>query len=326
MSDFLRSVDQRTRLAGTNRLEVLLFSLGIDTQTSHEEVFAINVFKIREVMHSPQITHAPDMPPGVKGMISVRGQIIPVVDLAHFFVMQVKEPPRILIVTEFNRSTQGFLVHSVEQIHRLNWNEIKVPPPMLADRLGGLVTAVTELEDKRIVMIIDVEKILSETSGKVEDNSAFEGIERIPSNATVLYADDSSVARKQIAKTLDALGIKHISAKNGVEAWDRLMEIAERAEIMRVPTSELLQLILTDVEMPSMDGYVLTRKIKQDKRFRGIPVIMHSSLSSDSNITVGESVGVDAYVSKFDPRELVKAIAPYIKIHETPAPIPPRAP
>jgi len=201
-----------------------------------------------------------------------------------------------------------------------------VPPPMLADRLGGLVSAVTELEDKRIVMIIDVEKILSETSGKVEDNSAFEGIERIPSNATVLYADDSSVARKQIAKTLDALGIKHISAKNGVEAWDRLMEIAERAEIMRVPTSELLQLILTDVEMPSMDGYVLTRKIKQDKRFRGIPVIMHSSLSSDSNITVGESVGVDAYVSKFDPRELVKAIAPYIKIHETPAPIPPRAP
>lgn len=319
MSDFIRSVDQRTRLAGTNQLEVLLFSLGFNSQTNHEEVFAINVFKIREVMHVPQLTHAPDMPPGVKGMISVRGQIIPVVDLAHFFSMQIKEEPKILIITEFNRSTQGFLVHSVEQIKRLDWNEIKVPPQMMADRLGGLVTAVTELEDKRIVMIIDVEKVLSETSGKVEDNSAFEGIEHVPNNSTVLYADDSSVARKQIAKTLDALGTKHISAKNGVEAWERLLEIAERAEIMRVPTSELLQLILTDIEMPGMDGYVLTRKIKQDKRFKGIPVIMHSSLSSDSNITIGESVGVDAYVSKFDPRELVKVIAPYIKAHAAPA-------
>lgn len=319
MSDFNHSVDQRTRLAGTNRLEILLFSLGMDTQTGHEEVFGLNVFKIREVMHIPQLTHAPDMPPGVKGMISLRGHMIPVIDLAQFCNMQVKEPPNILIVTDFNRSTQGFLVHSVEQIRRMDWQDIKVPPPMMADHLGGLVTAVTELEDKRIVMLIDVEKILAETTGKLRDDAAFEGMEKIQNDSTILYADDSTVARKQIAKTLDTLGIKHISAKNGEEAWLRLLEIAERAEITKVPISKLLRLVLTDIEMPGMDGYVLTRKIKEDKRFKNIPVIMHSSLSADANIIVGNSTGIDAYVPKFDPRELAKAIAPFIDIQDSTA-------
>jgi two-component system, chemotaxis family, chemotaxis protein CheV len=319
MNDFIQSVDQRTRLAGANRLEILLFSLGMDAQTGHEEVFGLNVFKIREVMHIPQLTYAPDMPPGVKGMISLRGHMIPVIDLAHYCDIKVNEPPNILIVTDFNRSTQGFLVHSVEQIRRMDWQDIKVPPPMMADRLGGLVTAVTELEDKRIVMLIDVEKILAETTGEMKDDTAFEGMEKIQNDSTVLYVDDSTVARNQIAKTLDTLGIKHISAKNGEEAWLRLLEIAERAEITGIPISKLLHLVLTDVEMPGMDGYVLTRKIKEDKRFKDIPVIMHSSLSADANIIVGNSTGVDAYVSKFDPRELAKAIAPYIDIQDSTA-------
>jgi two-component system, chemotaxis family, chemotaxis protein CheV len=316
MSNLIRSVDQRTRIAGTNQLEILLFNLGRKTQTDRNEVFGLNVFKIREVMHVPQLALAPDMPPGVKGMTSLRGQIIPVIDLAHYLAMPVSEQTKILIVTEFNRSTQAFLVDSVEMIQHLAWNDIKVPPPMIANRLGGLVTAVTELEDGRIVMILDVEKILSDTLGKGEDNSAFDGIEKIRNTLKVLYADDSSAARNQIAKTLDALGIKHMSAKNGEEAWQRLQEIAERAKIQNVPTSELLQLVLTDIEMPGMDGYVLTRKIKEDARFNGIPVIIHSSLSADSNITVGKSVGVDAYVSKFHPQELAKALLPFIKSHE----------
>ena len=163
-NNFIQSVDERTRLAGANRLEILLFSLGKDENTGREEVFGINVFKIREVMHVPNVTHAPDMPPGVKGMVSLRGQMIPVIDLAHFCEMNVIEQPNVLIVTEFNRATQGFLVSSVEQILRMEWNEIKVPPSMLANRMGGLVTAVTELPDQRIVMVIDVEKVLAETS------------------------------------------------------------------------------------------------------------------------------------------------------------------
>lgn len=312
-NNFMQSVDERTSLAGANRLEILLFSLGKDENTGREEVFGINVFKIREVLTVPTITCAPDMPPGVKGLVSLRGQMIPVVDLAHFCEMNVKEPANNLIVTEFNRTTQGFLVNSVEQILRMEWGEIKVPPPMLANRLGGLVTAVTELPDQRIVMVIDVEKVLFETSLTEDEDIKFEGIEKLSEDVTILFADDSSVARKQIAKTLDTLGVKHLSSKNGEEAWARLEELAERAKALGIPVFELVQVVLTDIEMPGMDGYVLTRKIKEDNRFAGIPVIMHSSLSAKANITIGESVGVDAYVPKFDPRELSKTLAPFIK-------------
>ena len=316
MDTFIQSVDERTRLAGANRLEILLFSLGKDSNSGREEVFGINVFKIREVMQIPEITHAPDMPPGVKGMVCLRGQMIPVIDMAHYCDMTVEEPPNILIVTEYNRNTQGFLVNSVEQILRMEWSEIKVPPPMMANRHGGLVTAVTELKDSRIVMVLDVEKVLAETSLDADDPARFEGIKEFDTKATVLYADDSSVARSQIAKTLDTLGVEAISAKNGEEAWARLNEVAERAKVMGAPVSDLINLVLTDIEMPGMDGYVLTRKIKEDPRFKGIPVIMHSSLSAEANITIGKSVGVDAYVAKFDPRELAKTLDPYINIKE----------
>lgn len=313
MDTLMQSVDDRTRLAGANRLEVLLFSLGKDEQTDREEVFGINVFKIREVMHVPEITQAPDMPAGVKGMVCLRGDMIPVIDLVHFCNLNMTEEPKVLIVTEFNRKTQGFLVNSVEQILRMEWNEIKVPPAMLANRLGGLVTAVTELKDGRIVMVLDVEKVLAETSEDIDDPTQFEGVQHLNTKATILFADDSSVARKQISKTLDTLGIEYMSAKNGEEAWERMEEQAEHAKSLGVPTKDIINLVLTDIEMPGMDGYVLTRKIKDDPRMKDIPVVMHSSLSADANVTIGKSVGVDAYVAKFDPRELAKTLEPFLK-------------
>ena len=312
MANFIQSVDARTQLAGANRLEILLFSLGLNSENNREEVFGINVFKVREVMNLPEITRAPDMPPGVVGFVSLRGQMIPVVDLAHFCNVNIDQPPSVLIITEYNKSIQGFLVNSVEQILRMEWNDIKVPPSMLAHRLGGLVTAVSELQDNRIVMILDVEKVLAETSTSEDDEHRFEGIDPLNVDATVVYADDSSVARKQIEQTLDHIGVKHIGTKNGIEAWDKLQELASRAEKMNIPMHEMVSLILTDIEMPGMDGYVLTRKVKDDNRFRGIPIIMHSSLSADANMNLGKTVGADGYVAKFDPQELVATIKPYL--------------
>ena len=317
MSQLISSVDQRTKLAGANRLEILLFSLGKTSQNNErEETFGINVFKVREVMHIPEITHAPDMPPGVKGMISLRGAMIPVVDLAHFCNLEATEPPNILIVTEYNRNSQGFLVNSVEQIIRMEWSDIKVPPPMMANQHGGLITAVTELKDKRIVMVMDVEKVLAETMPSADEDALFENMGQARIEATVLFADDSSVARKQIARTLDQLGITHISSRNGVEAWDRLKEIALRAEALGKPVSDFISAILTDIEMPEMDGYVLTKHIKSDPRFNNIPVIMHSSLSAKANITIGKSVGADDYVGKFDPRELSSKILKVLNVDD----------
>ena len=318
MSNFINSVDERTQLAGANRLEVLLFSLGFDQNTQREEVFGLNVFKIREVIQVPAITRAPDMPTGVKGMVSLRGSMIPVIDLAHFCNMQVNEPPTKLIVTEYNRTTQGLLVSSVEQILRMEWNDIKVPPPMMANRMGGLVTAVTELKDGRIAMVLDVEKILADTANLLGDPSVYEGIENKGLQGTVLFADDSAVARKQISDTLDHMGLNYLSAKNGEEAWEKLKELATRAEASHTPLSEMLQAIITDVEMPGMDGYVLTKKIKADSRFAGIPVVMHSSLSADANMKLGRQVGADAYLAKFDAVELANLLEPLMHTRALP--------
>lgn len=309
MANFIQSVDERTNLAGTNKLEVLLFSLGKDINTQREEVFGINVFKVREVMHVPAITHAPDMPEAVVGMTSLRGIMVPVVDLALFCGVTKKEPPEILIVTEYNKHMQGFLVHSVENILRLQWSDIKVPPQMLTDRLGGLVTAVTELKDERIVMIMDVERVLAETAHFGEEESLFNDVESLENEGyTIMFADDSSVARKQIERTLEHMHVAHISAHNGAQAWAKLREIADKADTTGLPVSRYVQAILTDVEMPEMDGYVLTKNIKADLRFKGIPVIMHSSLSADANQSLGKGVGADAYVAKFQPQELSETL------------------
>lgn len=307
-----RAATERTSLAGANRLEVLLFSLGLDRRTGRDEVFGINVFKVREVMRAPDITHAPDMPPGVEGLVSLRGYMVPVINVAKFCDMDVEKTPRIIIVTEYNRQTQALLVDSVDHILRMEWSNMKVPPPMLAHRLGGLVTAVTELEDKRIVMILDVEKILVETAKLGLDIDELDQVEVLGAQRTVLYADDSSMARKQIEQVLRQLDVTSIGTRNGSEAWHKLEELAARAEAAHQPVHELVHAVVTDIEMPEMDGYVLTRKIKSDPRFNGIPVVMHSSLSADANVNLGTAIGADYYVPKFSPRDLAETLRPVL--------------
>jgi len=302
--NLMKSVDERTKLAGANRLEVLLFSLGFDENTGREEVFGINVFKVREVLNSPAITHAPDMPPAVAGLVSLRGVMVPVVNVAKFCGMQCKKEPGVLIVTEYNKQTQALLVDSVEHILRMEWNEIKVPPPMLAHRFGGLLTAVTEIEDSRIVMILDVERVLSETDQFGNDIDELQGIEKLDGEMTILYADDSSMARKQIEKTLTHLGVNFIATRNGSEAWKVLEDLKHRANTSEKPITDFVTAVLTDVEMPEMDGYVLTKKIKNDTMLQKLPVLMHSSLSADANVSIGKAVGADIYVPKFSSKEL----------------------
>lgn len=309
MSDLLKSIDERTKLAGTNKLEILLFSLGQDDRTGRTETFGINVFKVREVIRPPEITAAPDMPGAVEGMVSLRGALVPVVDLARFTGIRKDTKPEIMIVTEYNAHTQGFLVDSVDTILRLNWNQMKVPPEMLNAQMGGLVTAVTELPDGRLVMVMDVEKVLSETSN-YDDAAIYNSIKPLPvtEGKRVLFADDSAVARKQIEKTLAALGITYVSTVNGLQAQEELEKIAEAAANSGKKVKDLINLVITDVEMPEMDGYILCKYIKSDSRYTGIPVIMHSSLSTGQNQQLGRMVGVDAYVSKFEPQKLANII------------------
>jgi len=309
MSDLLKNIDARTKLAGTNKLEILMFSLGKDMRTGREETFGINVFKVREVMRIPEITRAPEMPASVEGMVSLRGVLVPVINLAKYIGIETNCKPEIMIVTEYNGHTQGFLVKAVDNILRLDWSAMRVPPAMLLAEMGGLVTAITELNDKRLVMMMDVEKVLSETGHFDTDELIMKSVQPLGKERTVFFADDSSVARRQISRTLDAMQVKYISAINGRQAWIELAKMADYADAGHIPLKEMIQVILTDVEMPEMDGYMLTRKIKADKRFAGIPVLMHSSLSSSSNQQLGKTVGVDEYVAKFEPQKLAQTLA-----------------
>src|SRR5487761_2387464 len=242
MSDLLRNIDARTKLAGTNKLEILMFTLGKDVRSGREESFGINVFKVREVMHIPPITRAPEMPASVEGMVSLRGALVPVIDLAKYIGIETDCKPEIMIVTEYNGHTQGFLVRAVDNILRLDWSAMRVPPAMLVAELGGLVTAITELKDKRLVMMIDVEKVLAETGHFGTDEMIFNAVKPLGrENRTVFFADDSSVARNQIARTLDAMGVKHISAINGRQAWIELAKMADSAEQTHTPLKEMIQ-------------------------------------------------------------------------------------
>ncbi|MBP7394574.1 MAG: chemotaxis protein CheV [Zoogloea sp.] len=301
----LESVDARTKLAGSNRMEILLFSLGT------QEIFGINVFKVREVSRTPFITKAPNMPTGVEGLISLRGNVIPVLALAK--VMGIVDPGEPLgnsmMVTEYSKRTLGFLVHEVDRIIRVDWDKVRAPDNVTSSS-HNFITAITELQDGKLVSILDVETILASTFGEavVGQIHPLEGAHDV----TVFFVDDSSVARKKIAETLDKLGVKHKHALNGLEAWTRLEGMAGHAQQRGLSLRDEVSLILVDAEMPEMDGYVLTRNIKSDVRFEGIPVVMHSSLSSEANRAMGKSVGVDAYVAKFDADVLAETLRPLL--------------
>jgi two-component system chemotaxis response regulator CheV len=296
-------MDARTRLAGSNTMELLLFSLGTP------EVFGINVFKVREITRTPAVTRAPNLPHAVEGVVSLRGSIIPVISLSKLIGVGGPDcSTQTMMVTEFSRHVQGFLLSAVDRIVRVEWDRVHSPDSLLVGS-PSYITAITELPGGQLVSILDVEHVLATVYGEA-DIPDLEPVAR--TDAAVFFADDSSVARREIIRVLDKLEVNHQHASNGREAWERLQSMAARAQAEGEPLSRKLQLILTDAEMPEMDGYVLTRCIKSDARFDGVPVVMHSSLSSEANRSMGRSVGVDAYVAKFDPRVLADTLRPLI--------------
>jgi two-component system chemotaxis response regulator CheV len=292
-------VDGKTRLAGSNRMELLLFNLG------GNETFGINVFKVCEVQEKPVVTRAPNMPAGVVGLISLRGKIIPVIDLGYFLNMEVTNPTK-LIITEFSGSVQALLVADVDRIVRVGWEHVKTPESILGSN-NQRVTAITELPDGKLVAILDVEQVLSEAIGDIPVPE-LAPVAGVAHGRSVFFVDDSAVARKKIVEVLDRMQVPHQHAVQGREAWDKLQAMAQGAEADGAPLESRLGLILVDAEMPEMDGYSLTRLIKGDRRFAAVPVVMHSSLSSVANRSMGQQVGVDAYVGKFDPGQLADTL------------------
>lgn len=299
----LDQIDARTNLAGSNKMEILLFSLGSG------EKFGINVFKVKEVCPAGKVTRTPNMPSGVDGIVSLRGNVMPVLNLANFMGLYPEKKHQTMMVAEYNNHILGFLVEGVDRIIRVDWDKVKATEGMLSDK-GALITAITELDDGSLISILDVEQILANAFGE----AVVGNVERVESEheLCIFFADDSMVARRKIAEVLDKMGVKHIQANNGNDAWEKLRAMADSASAMSLKLHDQIQVILTDAEMPEMDGYVLTQHVKSDRRFDGIPVVMHSSLSSDANRAMGRKVGVDYYVPKFDSSILSATLRPLL--------------
>lgn len=299
MAGILDSVNQRTQLVGQNRLELLLFKL------NGRQRFGINVFKVKEVLQCPKLTALPQRNPVIKGVANIRGKTISIIDISKAMggraVAQTENS--FIIISEYNRSVQGFLVESVERIINVNWESI-LPPPKGAGR-SNYMTAVTEI-DGELVEILDVEKILDEIMPKSTVVKR-ELVDQISDTAIIhkpiLIADDSSVARRQIQKTMETLGFKVIVTENGKLALNKLKEMAAQG-----PIEEQLSMVISDVEMPEMDGYTLTAEIRNTPALKGLHVILHTSLSGVFNKALIEKVGANNFIAKFDPDELASAV------------------
>ena len=302
MAGVLDSVNQRTQLVGQNRLELLLFRL------RGRQMYGINVFKVKEVLQCPRLSSLPNSRPMVRGVAHIRGETIPIIDLG----MSIRLPgiPKeematsFVIITEYNRKTQGFLVAGVDRIVNMNWEDI-LPPPKGAGK-DVYLTAVTHFEDK-LIEIIDVEKILSEVSPFEEDvteDVRNRSSERVPGHLPVLVVDDSAVARRQIERCLTAIGMEVVTKNDGKQALDYLKEVT--ADGSRA--IDHLCLIISDVEMPEMDGYTLVTKCKNEPAIKDVFIMLHTSLSGVFNKAMVQKVGADDLMAKFSPDELAERV------------------
>ncbi len=314
MSSFLTSVDQRTSLAGMNRMELLLFKIRGD------QLFGINVFKVREVIRTPFIAPVPKSDYRVMGVSDIRGKTMPMIDLAGALDLEPVDANNyrksLTIVTEFNSSVQGFLVEDVDRIVHLRWEDILAPP----DSLQGVnyLTGITRAQNQ-IVQIVDVEKVLVEVSG-INEELAPEFLvananKTVDNNFFVLAVDDSVVARNQLKGTLDKLGIANKIMNNGRLALEFLQKWADDAEKGISPSvGERVLMVISDIEMPEMDGYTLTTNIRKDPRLSDLYVILSSSLSGGFNDSLTEKVGANKFLSKWHPEELAQTIIDRIDV------------
>jgi two-component system chemotaxis response regulator CheV len=305
MSELMSSIDQRTKLVGENRLELLMFKLG----TRH--TFALNVFKIREVITVPKMNQMPGSHQLLSGVTNYRGASIPIIDLRSAIKITANEEEYEacnVIITEYNRSVQGFLIGSVMRIVNTSWSDIQ-PPPSTAGK-NNYLTAITQVEvdDKNeLVEIIDVEKVLAEivkydttiSQDVLDDEVAVHLIGK-----KILIVDDSSTARWQIRETLTQLGLEIIEQNDGLKAFNLLKSWADEGKTV---TDEIL-MMFTDAEMPEMDGYRLTAEVRQDPRMSNLFIALNTSLSGSFNEAMVEKVGCNRFISKFQPDLLVDVV------------------
>lgn len=305
------TAQRQAPVTADGKFELLLFRLGEGAGTKHSELFGINVFKVREIVVAPQITAIVNAPQFAVGLANVRGQLIPVIDLPGLAGCTPVTNTGVVLVTEFARTTQAFLVDEVVEIIQMEWKHLLAADSAHAGMVSGVARIDGDTPNSRLAQILDVEQILRDVlPGQHGSESAESEVPevRLPQGTRILFADDSHVARMLVEKSMQSMQVDFISVKNGKEAWERLLAMHTEAVAQGKRARDKVALVLTDLEMPEMDGFTLTRNIKQDARFSGIPVIIYSSLTGSASEGHANAVGADAYVAKFEPQELAQSI------------------
>ncbi|MBU1003362.1 MAG: chemotaxis protein [Proteobacteria bacterium] len=293
--------------SGTNELEVVVFY--IDERLPDGEVYrgyyGINVAKVLEIIRKPNITELPTMiKTAVMGTFNLRNRVIPLIDLPRSLGKEsvpVEEPKA--VVTWFNEAINAFQVSGVTRIHRLSWEQVEAPTEQMLDMTGESITGVVRI-DGRVVFLLDMEKVVGDLSPRLALSVSDDTINDDGVVYKVLVVDDSSTMRRMIKSSLIKMGLEVTVAINGKDAWDKLESILSRAQEAGEPLSDHLHVIISDIEMPVMDGHSLTRRIKETPILKDVPVLLFSSLITESLRHKGEAVGADEQIAKPDMNTL----------------------
>ncbi|MNE13156.1 Chemotaxis protein CheV [compost metagenome] len=311
MDNFQKDIDDRANLTLSNRFELLLFRLGTSLNENKSELFGINVFKLREIVPMPEFTKPAGMKSPLMGMVNIRDQVIPVIDLAAVAGCKPATGLNILLITEYARSVQAFAVESVENIMRLDWKQVHAATAVSGRYITSIACLDENTDTNDLAMVLDVEQILYDITPSNHDLHATNLNTtkfNIKPGAVAIVAEDSKVARSMLEKGLEAMNIPAEMHITGKEAWEKIGVLAAQAQAEGVPITDKISLVLTDLEMPEMDGFTLTRKIKTDEILKHIPVVIHSSLSGNANEDHIRKVKADGYVAKFELNELSAVI------------------
>lgn len=296
--------------AGTNELEIVEFYLDEPAEGGkvYRGYYGVNVAKVLEIIQMPKITALPEVQhPSVQGAFNLRNHIIPLVDLAQWLDKarcEGKEPPKV-VVTEFNNVTTAFMVAGVNRIHRISWELVEPPSKYMTMFSGGTMTGVVKMED-RIIFILDLEKIVAELNpalGLRLDEAVDWGSEI---RYRALIADDSSLIREMLKDLMQKANFEVEALTNGKDVWDRLCDLRDKAVEEGKVINDYVQVLVSDIEMPSMDGHNLTKRVKEDPMLKTLPVLLFSSLITDRQRHKGLSVGADDQISKPEVTQLAR--------------------
>ncbi|KNA55892.1 chemotaxis protein CheV [Vibrio cholerae AM-19226] len=311
--------------SGTNELEIIEFHLEKVLPDGRTKTcyYGINVAKVREVIRVPETTDYPNAQPHMIGVFSSREILTPLVDLAGWLGVPTSTDisKKYVIVTDFNRMTNGFLIDSISRIHRISWNDVESPSQFLEAGEQDCVVAVVR-QDKKLIMILDFEKIISDINPELSMEKYDVTVDRkvdlnqrmvTKRNAkTIMVVDDSAFIRSLIQDTLSSAGYNIIACKDGGEAYEKLMELKQAAKEENVPVSELIDAVVTDVEMPRMDGMHLIKRLRDDDSYSSMPIVMFSSLMSDDNRAKALALGANDTLTKPEIGKMVAMMDKYI--------------